>query len=214
MNKEKLLEVIKKLKSDKRKFVQSIDLICNLKGVDLKKENITFSIVLPHKIKNKKICFFSEKPLQEEIFDKIILKERFSEYDKKKAKKLAKEFDFFVAQATLMPSVASIFGKALGSAGKMPSPAIGSIVTKTDTTFLKNIIERLNKTIKIKLKDLSVKLSVGKQNMKDEEIIENILTAAEDIIKALPKGKENVKKFLIKTTMGKPIELKLDDLVK
>ena len=39
------------------------------------------------------------------------------------------------------------------------------------------------------------------------EILENILSAEESITNALPKGKENIKGYVLKTTMGKPLKL-------
>ena len=43
--------------------------------------------------------------------------------------------------------------------------------------------------------------------MKDEEIVENILTVYRVIFDALPRKKEQIKSVLIKFTMGKPIRL-------
>ena len=45
-----------------------------------------------------------------------------------KIKKLAGEYDFFVAQANIMPQVATVFGKVLGPRGKMPNPKAGCVV--------------------------------------------------------------------------------------
>ena len=178
MEKEKILEILKKLKAEKKRFVQSIELVITLKGIDTKKQNVDVSIVLPHKVKDRKICLFAEKSVlgADKIFDKVILKEQFANYDKKKAKKLAKEFDFFVSQASLMASVASAFGKVLGPAGKMPSPTNGSIIIKTDEKFLKETIEKLSKTIRAKTtkNDTSLKFIVGHQKMPDKEISKNI----------------------------------------
>lgn len=210
MEKQKVLEAIKKLKEVKRKFVQGMDLVINLKGVDLKKESIDFYVVLPHNIKEKKICLFAEKnvPGAEKIFAKIILKNEFANYDKKAAKKLAKEYDFFVSQAILMASVALAFGKAFGPVNKMPSPSTGSIVTKLDEKTLRDLVEKLSKTVRLKTKkDLSLKLLVGNQSMPEQDILENIEAVEESLAKNLHKGKENVKNILIKTTMGKPIKL-------
>lgn len=211
MEKEKLLEVLKKLKSEKRNFVQSIDLVITLQGIDTKKSNINFFITLPHQVKAKQVCFFAEKavPELEKIFGKIVVKASFSSYDKKSSKQLAKEFDFFVAQATVMASVASSFGKIFGPTGKMPSPAIGSVVTKLDDKFLRELVERLSRTTRLRTvkNDSSFKLSVGNQNVPDEEITDNIKAVEEGLASNLPKGKENIKTISIKTTMGKPIRL-------
>ena len=45
--------------------------------------------------------------------------------------------------------------------------------------------------------------------MKDEEIVENILTVYNATLKALPKEKDNVKNIEIKFTMTKPKKIKI-----
>ena len=58
-----LKEAIKELrKEEKRKFNQSVDLIVNLKDIDMKRDNVNTVVTLPHKIKDKKICGFLIKP--------------------------------------------------------------------------------------------------------------------------------------------------------
>ena len=45
--------------------------------------------------------------------------------------------------------------------------------------------------------------------MKNEDIIENILTVYNALLKVLPKGNDNVKNVEIKFTMTKPIKINL-----
>ena len=45
--------------------------------------------------------------------------------------------------------------------------------------------------------------------MKDEEIIENIISVYNSVLKELPKNKENVKNIEIKFTMTKPIKINI-----
>ena len=45
--------------------------------------------------------------------------------------------------------------------------------------------------------------------MKDEEIIENIMTIYNTILKSLTRGKENVKNIEVKFTMTKPQKIKV-----
>ena len=71
----------------------------------------------------------------------------------------------------------------------------------------KNIEElkkRINNTLKIKIKEASIKVPVGKQSMEDKDIIENIGSIYEAIEQALPKKKDNVKNISLKFTMTKP----------
>src|SRR3989338_4672751 len=100
-----LQEAIKELrKNEKLKFDQTVDLIVNLRGIDLRKENISTVISMPHIVKEKKVCgFFTKKS---ELVTTISQPD-FARYkDKKELKKLVKSFDFFMAAAPLMPAVA------------------------------------------------------------------------------------------------------------
>ena len=51
--KEALAELRKE--ENKRKFEQSVDLVINLKGVDMRKDNVNVVLNIPHKIKDKKV---------------------------------------------------------------------------------------------------------------------------------------------------------------
>ena len=205
MNKENVIKTLEELrKNEKRKFSQSFDLLINLRSFDVKKESINLFIELPYKIKEKKICAFLNK--KSEIVD-TITKPEFDIYkDKKKIKKLSKEYDFFISAASLMPQVASSFGKYLGTAGKMPSPQFG-IAKEESEREIKEILTRASKIVRVKSKEPSLKFSIGNENMKNEEIAENIIHAFSTILNNLPKKKENLKSIMIKLTMTKPIKL-------
>jgi large subunit ribosomal protein L1 len=202
-----LKEAVKQLRSlEKRKFSQSFDLIINLKGVDPKKENITTIINIPHKIKDKKVCGFLTK--KSEII-KTITNLDFAKYkDKKALKNLVKEFDFFIAAAPLMPSVATIFGKVLGPAGKMPSPQLGIIPAENDKVIGETLV-RIEKSIKIKVKDAGVKICIGNEKMPDEEVVANAAAVYNGLVNILPIKKENVKNVMIKLTMSKPLKVEV-----
>lgn len=203
----KLSEALQELRKEKkRNFEQSIDLIVNLKKFDAKKENISTIISLPNKVKDKKVCGFLTK--KSEVVETITQPE-FAKYkEKKELKKLAKSFDFFIANAKLMPAVATTFGKVLGPSGKMPSPQLGVINQETDSE-IKQTIEKINSIIKIRIKEPSVKVCIGKEGMKDEQIIENAKEVYDKLVQVLPTKKENVKNVMIKLTMGKPIKVEI-----
>jgi len=190
--KKELENALQELRKDKeRKFDQTVDLVINLKKFDIKKSQVNIFVSMPYKIKDKKICGFFETK-QEGI--ETIIPSQFKKYsDKKELKKLIKKFDFFMAQGSVMPKVATAFGRALGPAGKMPSPQLG-ILMNVNEKEIKDLKERINNTLKTKVKESSIKLVVGKQSMKDSEIIENILAVYNYVEKALPRDKENIKK--------------------
>jgi len=201
----KALHEIRKSESEKPKqvkFDQTVDLIINLRDFDIKKNTINLFVTLPHKLKDKKIAGFLEKKSD---FIDTITKVEFDEFkDKKKLKRLVKEYDFFIANAKLMPAVATTFGRVLGPASKMPSPQLGVLMGNEDEHSIKNLIQKINSVVKVKTKEPSIKVAIGKQSDKDEVLAENALVVFDEVFKNLPKQRENLRNVLIKFTMGKP----------
>lgn len=205
---EKILEAVKKLretdKNKKRKFDQTIDLIVNLKGFDVRKEAFNIFVQVPNKVKERKIAGFFEK--DNNLID-VIKKDDFRKYkEKKDIKKLIKNYDFFVADAKLMPAVATSFGRVLGPVGKMPSPQLG-IINYENEDVVKEIINKINSNVRIRVKESSIKIGVAKESLDDNKIVENIITVYKKIVETLPKKIDNVKNVKIKLTMEKPVEV-------
>lgn len=189
-----------------RKFDQTVDLIVNLQKFDIKKSNINLFVSIPHRIKEKKIAGFLEIKNQN---IETITPDEFKKYtNKTQLKNLVKNYDFFISQASLMPSVATNFGRALGPTGKMPSPQLG-IILNADEKTLKELKNKIDTSVKIKVKEPSIKIAVGKQSMKDEEIIENIMAIYNILLKTLPRNKENIRNIEIKFTMTKPCKISI-----
>ncbi|MEK6862870.1 MAG: hypothetical protein AABW57_01765 [Nanoarchaeota archaeon] len=214
MDKKKILETLKQLreKSSKRNFTQKIDLVLNLRNLNIKNsdENVDLFVNLPHAPGKKlKICALVGKEIEDQakIFDKVIKRDEFSNYDnKKELKNLVKEFDYFVAQANLMTDVAKVFGKTLGPRDKMPNPKSGSVITQTSN--LSELKLKLEKTVRLKTKNEPIlKTYVGNETMKDEDLAENIIAIYDSVIKALPQGEGNLKNMILKLTMSNPIKV-------
>ncbi len=215
MDKKKLLEFLKQLreKSPKKNFVQKIDIIINLRNLNLKnpEENVDVFVNLPYAPGKKiKVCALVGKELEDQakIFDKVIKKEEFSRYNnnKKELKKIAKEFDYFIAQANLMTDIAKIFGKTLGPRNKMPNPKSGSVVVPTSN--LSELKMKLEKTVRLKTKNEAIlKTYIGNESMKDEDLIDNLISIHDSVIKALPQGEGNIKEIILKLTMGQPLKI-------
>jgi ribosomal protein L1 len=190
-------------KEKKRKFVQSVDLIVNLKNFDVRKEALNTFISVPNG-SEKNLAAFSTK--RSKLID-TITEEDFVKYkDLKDIKKLAKKYDAFISVAPMMAKVATKFGRVFGPMNRMPSPQAGIIPQETDE-MLKMMIEKMNKSIRIKNKEMAIKFAVAKEDMDDDKIAENIEAAIKGLEKALPRGKENVREILIKFTMTKPIKI-------
>jgi len=189
-------------KNEKRKFDQTVDLLISLKGIDLRRDTISIVSTIPHTFKERRVCGFLEN--KSDIV-KTITKPEFDKYkDKKLLRNIVRDYDFFIANAKLMPAVATVFGKALGPLGKMPSPQLGVLAQETPDS-IRAILERISKSIKIRAKEPAIKVAVGKESMDDEHLIENINAVYRDIVNALPGKKENVRKVMLKLTMSKPI---------
>ncbi len=204
---EQLKIALTELRKEKeRKFNQTIDLIINLRKFDPKRNSVNIFAQLPHKIKEKKICAFLESKNKNV---ETITRDDFKKYSSKgQLKKLVKNYDFFIAQASLMPQVATSFGRVLGPAGKMPSPQLG-IIVDTDEKTIKDLKDKINSSIRIRTKESSIKIPAGKQDMEDKDIIENISAVYNAVLKSMPRDKENIKNIEIKFTMSKPQKIKL-----
>jgi len=214
MDKKSILSAISKARevSKKRNFSQSFDLIINLKNLNLKNpaHKVDLFIPLSHpKGKPSKIAALVDEELKTQsksLFNTTILKADFSKLDKKKLKKLAAEHDFFVAQATIMPQVATIFGKVLGPKGKMPNPKAGCVVPPNAN--LQVLKERLSKLVYLTTKnELIVRTSIGNESMKDEDIEENIVNLYNALLHSLPQEKNNIKSVLVKLSMGPAVQI-------
>jgi len=101
-------------KTKPRKFTQTVELIINLRDVDIKKQEnrIRERVILPHPFKkNRKVCVIAtgEAALSAKrsgadlVLDRSDLESLMG--DKKKRKEIAKKFDVFIAEAPLMPLV-------------------------------------------------------------------------------------------------------------
>ena len=209
---EKFLEAVKKLreqennKEKKRNFDQTIDLIVNLKEFDVKKASFNVFAQVPNKIKEKKIAGFFEK---DNKLVEVIKKEEFVKYNQKKdIKKLIKNYDFFIANIKLMPVIATTFGRFLGPSGKMPSPQLG-ILNSEDEDAVKELIDKINFSVRIKVKEPSIKIGIAKESLDDKKIAENAFAAYSKILDNLPKKIDNIKNVKIKLTMANPINVEL-----
>jgi len=203
---QKALDESKKLD---RKFKQNIDLVINLKNVDLNeaKNRIDEEIILPHgKGKDAKVALFASGELAFKSKGKvelIIKPEEIEDLakDKKKFKKIADEHDFFIAEAGLMPVIGKTLGVVLGPRGKMPKP----VPQQADVTGL---VKNMRKTIRLRSKaNKTFHTIAGKEEMDKEKIAENIDTIIKRLESKLERGKMNIHSIHIKTTMGPSIRI-------
>jgi len=196
----------------KRKFSQSIDLVVKLREVDLKKpENrINETIPLPNPPeKPLKICVIASGDLGTRAktagADLLVSRndiENLSK-DKKAARKLAQEYDFFIAEAPMMPLVGRALGSFLGPRGKMPTPV-------PPTAPIEQIVSGHRKMVRVRMREQPVlQCRVGTETMPDDKLAENIQTVFTRIEQKLERGVKNVGEILVKTTMSKPVKINI-----
>ena len=214
MEKTQIIKALEKAKenSQKRNFRQTYDLIINLKGMDMKKADyqIDAFISLPHpRGKKTKVCALIGPELEasaKNSCDKHILADEFQNLQKKEIKKLAEDFDFFVAQANIMAKIATSFGRIFGPRGKMPNPKAGCVVPPNAN--LLPLYEKLQKTIRVSSKTAPIiQCSIGAEDSAPEHLADNALTIYNSILHLLPNEKNNIKDVLVKLTMGKPARI-------
>lgn len=217
MNQKQFTEAIAKARQlgQGKKFKQTFDLVINLKNLDTKRpeDKVDVSIQLPHgRGKQVKICAFVDDSLvleAKKVFDRAIEVSEFPGLSKNKRalRKLAREYDYFVAQANLMPQIAQTFGKFLGPKGKMPNPKAGCVIPPK--VVLQPIIDRLKKTVRLVMKnELILKCPIGIETMSDADVTDNLMAAYNAVMHVLPQKENNLKSVIVKLTMGAPVEVK------
>lgn len=190
--------------SPKRNFVQTVDLSINLKDVDMSipKNRIQEDIILPHgRGKPIKVCVFGSGEMllkAKDVADRVVSVEELGTIadDKKQAKKMANEFEYFIAEAPLMPTIGKRLGIVLGPRGKMPKP----IPPGADP---KPMIDNLRKSVSVRSRDrLTFHTAVGTTDMTPEDIADNIELIFKRLGLKLEKGTMNIRSAFVKTTMG------------
>jgi len=209
-----LLESVKEAKSkaEKRKFSQSVELIINLRDIDMKKpeSKIQESIELPHPVaKQSKVCVIATGDLAlrarragaDLVIERADLESLAS--DKKKQKALVYDYEYYIAEAPLMPTVGRVLGAVLGPKGRMPTPVPPSV-------DIASAIEKQRKIVQVRLRGQPIlQCRVGTEDMADEQIAENIETVIRRLEGKLKRGLRNIKSIVIKAAMGPPVRFKV-----
>ena len=212
MEHEKVVNAVKQAmeKSPQRKFSESIDLAINLKNLDMNQPQNRFDeeIILPNGVgKQIKIAVFEKGETGQRAkaagADYVFDPEEINVLgeDKTRAKNLAEEVNFFIAEAAFMPLIGKTLGQVLGPRGKMPIPL-------TPDKDVVQIINKSRNSIKIRSKDkMTFHISVGRKEMPPEKISENIDTIINRIEHRYERGLYNVRSIYVKTTMGPSVRV-------
>jgi large subunit ribosomal protein L1 len=215
LSNQQLAELVKKGKdqSKQAKFTQSVEVLVALKEVDPKKTdlNINEIIYLPHPTtKQAKVCFIGSGDLAVRAkaakADLVMDPSQLENYggSKRDAKKLARSYDFFLADTALMPRIGKVLGQALGPKGKIPLPV-------PPNASIESMIGRMRTAVRVRSRgSLGVMAKAGDSALTEQQLAENILAVVGGISKKLPNGDRNIKTIMVKTTMGKPAKQAVD----
>jgi large subunit ribosomal protein L1 len=201
--------VIKKAKSEtkERKFKQSIELIINFKDIDVKKGFALNEIVqLPKTSSPATVCVMATGDMSQKAkqanADAVIGTAELDKFatNKRESRKFINKYDFFLADTKVMPLVGKTLGQFLGPRGKMPTPV-------PFDAPIESFLQRFRSSIKVRTRaSLSISCKIGDESMEDADLAINAHAVLSAIEKKLPNGEKNIKKIMIKTTMGKPVK--------
>ena len=202
-------EIVKEAKSGskERKFTQAIELIVNFKDIDVKKGFALNEVVqLPKTSSPATVCVMATGDMGTKAkaanADSVIGTEELDKFaaNKRESRKFINKYDFFLADTQVMPVVGKTLGQLLGPRGKMPTP----VPFNADIVAF---LARFRTSIKVRTRaSLSVSCKIGDVTMDDSDLAINAHTVLAAIEKKLPNGEKNIRKIMIKTTMGKPVK--------
>ena len=200
-------EGIKKVKElSYSKFTGSLEAHIDINvQKDKDPKSIKGSVSLPHSTATKsvKIAVFATPDKDEEAkkagADFVGLEKLMKDVKDGKI-----EFDVAIATPSVMPQIA-VLGKELGPKGLMPNPKVGTV-----TDDVASVIEEYKKGKQTFICDASgvIHMSVGKLDMEDEKLIENLHEMVNAVEGAVGKGyAQAIKKMHLTPTMGPSIKV-------
>ena len=187
-----------------RKFGESVELAFNLKNVDLSipKNRVDEEIQLPKgRGRTPKVAVFASGELAvkaRSVADVVVQPDQIEELsgDKRKARKLANEMSFFVAEAPLMPTIGRTLGTVLGPRGKMPRP----MPPQGDPAV---VVKNLKNTVRVRSRDRrTFHAAIGTREMTPDDLADNAFLVIDRVVKKLERGEQNIQSVFVKTTMG------------
>jgi len=215
MKQSEAVASLKKMRetSKKRNFSQSVELMVNFTGLDMKKpaNQVNIKVELPHptgKGSGKVVVFTKNEDFAKKIegkVDKVVLDNEIEAIAKDKAK-LAEiaNFDALFAEGPAMLTVARFMGQQLAPKGKMPRPILN--LNTFDDTLAKARTQITVSNKKGKFMPV-VHAVVGTEKMDDAKIAENMVAVYDGVLNSLPQKKQNIKNAYIKLSMGPSIKV-------
>jgi large subunit ribosomal protein L1 len=205
----KLADMIKEAKAGtkQRKFKQSIEMIIVFKDIDVKKGFALNEIVqLPKTSSPATVCIMATGDMgqkaKEAKADAVVGSEELDRFaaNKRASRKFINKYDFFLADTQIMPVVGKVLGQLLGPRGKMPTPV-------PFNASIESFLQRFRSSIKVRARaTLAMSCKIGDESMENTDLAVNAHAVLSAVEKKLPSGEKNLKRVIIKTTMGKPVK--------
>ena len=205
----KLEEMINQAKTGtkQRKFKQSIEMIIVFKDIDVKKGFALNEVVqLPKTSSPATVCIMATGDMgqkaREAKADAVVGSEELDRFaaNKRASRKFINKYDFFLADTQIMPVVGKVLGQLLGPRGKMPTPV-------PFNASIESFLQRFRSSIKVRARaSLAMSCKIGDESMGNTDLAINAHAVLSAVEKKLPSGEKNLKRVIIKTTMGKPIK--------
>ena len=213
VNESELVSLIQEAKKSEkeRKFTQWLELYLIFKDIDGKKGFALNEIIqLPKQMSQPAaICVMASGDMgikaKNANADQVINGDELNKLaeNKRETRKLINKYDFFVADTKLMANVGKTLGQLLGPRGKMPTPV-------PFNAPIESFLNRFKSSIRVRLKNsLSLSCKIGDVTMSESDVASNAVTIINAIEKKLPNGDKNIRKIMVKTTMGKAIKLEM-----
>jgi large subunit ribosomal protein L1 len=213
LDKKTIVDAVKQAKeqSGGKKFNQTVDLILNIKEVDMKSPEgkIQAVIELPHATaKPNKVLVVASGELamkaRQSNADKVIERGDLEALagKKKELRKLANDYDVFISEAPMMAMVGKTLGPVLGPRGKMPIPV-------PPNADIIELLKKHRKTVVVRMRAQPIiQVSVGSEAMSEDDLFDNVQAVLRFLEGKLKRGLKNVKNVYIKTSMGLPVKIK------
>jgi large subunit ribosomal protein L1 len=182
-------------------------MIIVFKDIDVKKGFALNEVVqLPKTSSPATVCIMATGDMGQKAkqakADAVVGTEELDKFaaNKRASRKFINKYDFFLADTQIMPVVGKVLGQLLGPRGKMPTPV-------PFNASIESFLQRFRSSIKVRSRaTLSMSCKIGDESMDDADLAINAHAVLSAVEKKLPSGEKNLKRVIVKTTMGKPVK--------
>lgn len=121
------------------------------------------------------------------------------------------DFDVSIATPDQMGKIGRL-GRYLGRKGLMPNPRTGTVVQPEDIAGAIDEMKKGRTEIRMD-RDANIHVRVGKVSFTEEQLLENLESVVDTIVRAKPSALKGqlVKSATLTSTMGPPVRLEIDE---